>query len=139
MSKLSEAPALTSPDTSATDTPRLRGGNPSDKFTLEYLTNPANIAAILHKTWDLSDDAFYDLIDDIGTRAARLVLRTKALEGDVKALDLYWRVTKEDRGRKRQADKKPDERSAQVQGELIQRPRAPLPVVSDSTITEHSE
>lgn len=106
------------------DEPKFRGGPAPEKFTIEALTNPETIAAILHKTWDLSDEAYYDLIDDIGTRAARLILRTKALSGDVRALDLYWRVTKEERGKRRQADAKPDERAVQVQAELLQRSRS---------------
>ena len=84
------------------DAAKMRGGPPAERFTLDHLLDPANMAAFLHKTWDLSDEAFKDLVDDIGTRAARLVLRTKALGGDVRALELYDKITYRDHRDRRQ-------------------------------------
>ena len=74
-----------------------RPGRTPYRYTLEYLTDPKNIADLLYRTQELTDEAFNDLIDDVGIRAARLVLRTKALSGDVRALQLYDAITNRDR------------------------------------------
>jgi len=79
------------------DPPALRGGPTPQSFLLQNISNAAVIADILYKTQTLTDDAFNDLVDDIGYRAAKLVLRDKALAGDVRALELYHRIVKEQR------------------------------------------
>lgn len=91
------------------------------RFTNEYLCDPKVMADLLYRTSELTDEAFYEIVDDIGSRAARLVLRGKALAGDVKALDLYHRITKEEREERKRA-KRPAERQVNVGG-FIQPPR----------------
>ena len=75
----------------------IRPGPTPDKYLVENISSPQLIADILHKTADLTDEAFYDLVNDIGGRTALLVLRHKAINGDVKALELYFKIVKEDK------------------------------------------
>ena len=82
---------------------RLRAGPTPEKYKKENISNPQVMADILHKTADLCDEAFEDLVNDIGYRAALLVLRDKALSADVKALDLYFRLIKETRSERKRA------------------------------------
>lgn len=89
---------------------RMRAGPPAERFKLEKLIEAEEIRELLHKSWDLTDEAFDELVDDLGYRAAKLVLRAKAVAGDVKALDLYLRLAKEAK-RERQARKRPEQRN----------------------------
>jgi hypothetical protein len=61
-------------------------GKPPD---LSYLTDPAEIARIINRTRNLSDEDYEALTLEIGWRVANLVLRAQACSGDVKALDLF--------------------------------------------------
>ena len=68
----------------------------------EPLMDAEKMTEILYRTQRYTDEAFDELVDDVGYRAARLVLRAKAVKGDIKALDLYIRLAKESK-RERQA------------------------------------
>ncbi len=50
---------------------------------------------LLYRSKELSDEAFIDLVDDVGVRAARIVLRAKACSGDVKACELYLKLAQQ--------------------------------------------
>lgn len=82
---------------SLVEIPQMRPGPTPDSFKIERISNAQVIADILYKTQDLTDEVFLELVDDLGYRAARLVLRDKALSGDVKALDLYHRIVTTER------------------------------------------
>lgn len=86
-------------------------GRPPKEFTIEHMTTEAEFVRLLNRTQYLTDDAYNEIVDDIGARAARLVLRAKALTGDVRALDLYLRIAKEDK-RSRLEAAKPAQRQA---------------------------
>jgi hypothetical protein len=59
------------------------------------------IASYINRTKRLTDDAYEELVHDIGWRVAMLVLRHKAWSGDVRALDVYIRIAHEAKNRKR--------------------------------------
>ncbi len=82
-------------------------GRPPKEMTLEYLTSAADFQRLLNATQNLTDEAYNDLIDDIGARAARLVLRAKACQGDVPALKLYLQVCQDAKKAKREASQEP--------------------------------
>ena len=63
------------------------------------------MADILHKTHDLSDEVFEELTASIGYRAALLVLRHKAISGDVRAIELYIKLTKEQKAERARTKK----------------------------------
>ena len=109
----------------------MRGGPAPDRLSIENLSSPKIIADILHKTADLSDEEFNDIVDKLGSRAAHLVLRHKAINGDVKALDLYLRRCDERRKPKR-AKQLPGLTDSGTSG-FMAKPRldAPLDVVDD--------
>lgn len=81
-----------------TESPR---GPVPKRVTTEYMTDPTIMAEMLYRTELVSDEDFTELVDQIGSRAARLILRAKALQGDVKALDLYFRIIKESKASRR--------------------------------------
>jgi hypothetical protein len=66
-----------------------------ERAKITNIVSAEYLQELLYRTEELTDDAFDDLIDDIGRRAARLVLRAKAVGGDVRACDLYLRLCKE--------------------------------------------
>jgi hypothetical protein len=74
-----------------------RPGPVPRSFQLETITDPKAIVEILYRTSELTDNAFIALVDDIGMRAARLILRAKAVGGDIRAIDLYLRIAREDK------------------------------------------
>lgn len=84
--------------------PRLLGGAVPPNFDIDGLASPEKMVELLYRTKQLSDEAFEEIVNDIGYRAALLVLRAKAIAGDVKALDLYLRLVKESK-REREAKK----------------------------------
>ena len=77
-----------------------------DKLTVAHICDAAKIESLLYRTQALTDDAFADLVDDVGARLARLVLRAKAVSGDIKALELYDKIVTRDR-EKRDKQRKP--------------------------------
>ena len=77
------------------DDVKLRGGPPAEKLKIENLTDVEKIREFLHKTLELTDECFEDLCNDIGYRTALLVLRAKAVSGDIKALEYYIRLCRE--------------------------------------------
>lgn len=111
--------------------PRLKPGFPAQDKTLEYLTDPKVIASFLHRYQELTDEAFDELVNDIGYRAALLVLRAKALSADVRALDLYIRLCREDKDARRKREA-PVERNVHatsfVQAERVQVAPDPAPI-----------
>jgi hypothetical protein len=91
-------------------------------FNLENLFEPAIMAELLYRSQDLTDESYEDLVDQIGYRASRLILRAQAVKGNVKAIELYDKIVQ--RTRKERADKaKPAVRTVGA-GEFIQSPRA---------------
>jgi hypothetical protein len=110
--------ALTSPR----DGESFKTGPIPVSFKLENLHDPAVITEILYRSQTLTDDAYQDLVDDIGHRAARLILRAKAVQGDVKAIELYDKIVHRDR-KARAERSKPAARTVSG-GEFIQSPRA---------------
>jgi len=46
----------------------------------------------MNRTQHLTDDAYEDLVHDFGYRLALLVLRAQAVQGNIKALELYIKV-----------------------------------------------
>ena len=77
-----------------------------DKLTVAHIADAAKIESLLYRTQNLTDEAFQDLVDDVGARLARLVLRAKAVSGDIKALELYDKIVTRDR-EKRDKQRKP--------------------------------
>lgn len=114
----------------AADTPQLKTGPPAANKRLDYLTSADVIAELLHKTQDFTDEQFNDLIDDIGARAVRLVMRAKAVGGDVRAADLYLKLVEQDREARRQHGK--TARNITPSG-FIQDTRDTTAVVADTT------
>ncbi len=90
------------------DRPRLLGGPTPDRFDIKRLFDPGLMTEILYRAQNLDDDAYNELIDDIGSRAARLVLRAKACEGDVAALKLYLQLCKDDKKSRAEAKREPE-------------------------------
>ncbi len=72
-----------------------------NEYTIERLSDPKVMAELLYRSQDLSDEAFEDLIDDIGLRATRIVLRASACSGDVKAADLYRKWVEADKAKRK--------------------------------------
>ena len=105
-----------------------RPGPTPKRYTPEYLVDPAVMSNILYRTQDLTDEAYEELVNDIGSRAAILILRAKALGGDVRALDLYLRRCDEWRARKA-GSKRPAQatNTAFVPGRPTTTPSDPLP------------
>jgi hypothetical protein len=68
-----------------TTTKKVGGRPPS----LDHLTSPEAIAKLVSTSRDLTDEAFEDFVNESGFRVALSVLRAKACDGDVKAIDLY--------------------------------------------------
>lgn len=87
-----------------TDRWKSTPGPTPDRYKHEYLTDPKVLTDLLYRTEELTDEAFEDLVNDIGYRAALLVLRTKALGADIRALDLYLKLCREDRENRRKRD-----------------------------------
>jgi hypothetical protein len=79
-------------------------GRPGKELTPEYMSSPDEITKLLNRTRHLTDEAFEDLVHDIGYRMALLVLRAKAVSGDTKAIDLYFKVVRETRAARRKKD-----------------------------------
>lgn len=57
--------------------------------TLEEMQSPEVIAQLLRKSYAITDDVFDSIINIVGERAALLILRAKAVGGDVRAIDVY--------------------------------------------------
>ncbi len=86
---------------------RLRKGKPAANLDIAHLADADKIRDFLHKTLDLSDEAFEDLCNDVGYRAALLILRAKAVTGDIKALELYIRLCRELKKERKKVEAKP--------------------------------
>lgn len=146
MSKLSEAPALTPPDDDLDDeqpgiTP-YQISQRVDKMQarINALLKPDNLAQQLYLDRKLTRDAWYEKYADIGFQLLMRTLIQSGVDGDTKAADLGMKYLTQWLDRTRQTKTAAaDERVTQVQSELMQRPRAPQPVVSDSTITGQDE
>ena len=82
---------------------KLLGGKVPPNWDIQRHYDPQHMTELLYRSKELSDEAFSDLIDDVGYRAARIVLRGKALQGDIRAIDLYMRTVKEERKERAQA------------------------------------
>ena len=74
---------------------KLRGGPAPENLKTEHMTDPEKLREFLHKTIELTDEAFEDIVNDLGYRTALLVLRAKAVSGDIKALELYLKLCRE--------------------------------------------
>lgn len=102
--------------------PQLVGGKVPPAYHIERLYDPAVIAEIMYRAQNLSDEAFEDLIDDVGYRASRLVLRAEAVRGNVKAIELYDKIVQRTR-KERDDRRKPAERVVNT-GSFVQPPRS---------------
>lgn len=94
---------------SADTHPRLLGGVIPSDFTIEALIDEKKIRELLYRSMSWTDEQFNELCDDVGSRAARLVLRAKACSGDVKACELYLKLAqqaKADRKKPRAAEER---------------------------------
>ena len=75
-------------------------GRPGPELSMAYLTDPKEMTVILNHFLDSSDSDYAAEVNETGGRAALWVLRQKALQGDVRALDIYlkhyydWQRTK---------------------------------------------
>ena len=143
MSKLSEAPALTPPDDDLDDeqpgiTP-YQISQRVDKMQarINALLKPDNLAQQLYLDRKLTRDEWYEKYADIGFQLLIRTVIQQGVDGDMKAADLGIKSLTQwfDKHRAGKVETV-DERSAQVQSQLMQRPRTPQDVVSDSTITE---
>ena len=118
---------------SQVSTTRLIGGKVPDSYKAEHLTTSEAIAEMLYRAQNVTDEYFDELVDSLGYRAAKLVLRAKAVSGDVKALDLYLRHVKESRAERAKRDKAPDRNvTPQV---FVQTTRDETPISSESSET----
>lgn len=146
MSKLSEASALTLPDD---DSPELQDDSTPEQIStrvakmqarINALLKPENLAQQLYLDRKLTRDEWYEKYADIGFQLLMRTLISEGVDGDTKAADLGMKYLTQwlDRTRQGKAESA-DERSTQVQSQLMQRPRAPQDVVSDSTIIEQGK
>ncbi len=74
---------------------------------IEDPIGPDQIASYINRTKQLTDEAYEELVHDIGWRVALLVLRSKAWSGDVRALDLYNRIVTESKSRRAKPKREP--------------------------------
>jgi len=56
------------------------------------MIDPLEMTRLMNRTQHLTDDAYEDLVHDFGYRLALLVLRAQAVQGNIKALELYIKV-----------------------------------------------
>lgn len=97
-------------------------GRPSKELTAEYMCDAKEMQRLMNATQHLTDDAYEELVHDYGFRLALLVLRAKAVSGDVKAIDLYLRVVKESRAARRHSR---DPKAEHPENEaFVRRPRS---------------
>ncbi len=104
----------------------------------EQIATPAEVHALIDKTQHLTDDAYEDLVNELGSRAALAVLRGVALSGDVRALDVYLRRTDDWRKRRAAGGKtrgKQAGNSEFVQGERV----VDVEVVVDKDVDQGSD
>ena len=69
--------------------PRKGIGRPGPELSIAYLTDPKELTKLLNHFTDSSDSDYAAEVNETGGRAALWVLRQKALQGDVRALDIY--------------------------------------------------
>lgn len=64
---------------------------------IERPTTAEEIASYINRTKQLTDEAYEELVHDIGWRVMLLVAREKAWTGNVKAMALYREIVRESR------------------------------------------
>jgi hypothetical protein len=79
----------------ATANNKLLGGAVPPTYQIAHLFDPEKMTELLYRSKELSDEAFEELVDELGSRAARIVLRAKAAQGDIRAIDLFLHIAKE--------------------------------------------
>jgi hypothetical protein len=87
---------------------KMRSGPMPADFSIEKFCDLKRMGEFLYRSQDVNEQTYEEMVDFLGTRAARLVLRAKACDGDVRAIDLYLKVADEAKKRRTKPAKAPE-------------------------------